>query len=192
VRGQHGADEFPDSLRAVGEWLRDQRPTLEPLELDRVKLRAMSRARGSVSAGPRAFARSRLASLFTIAFLVIGTGGALALCGTKSFGNAGGGGGSASYGQYRTCGPHGYKQCPKPPPPTCNSGWKLNGNTCIKIPPPPHCNTGWELSGNACVKTPPSSPPVIKLPPPLCIKTVIIGKKTVLYGQKGCGVIHLP
>jgi hypothetical protein len=98
-------EAFPDDLLEVAELLRDERPTLDPLALDAVKLRAMSRARRSTPSRRKGFLlRSRLTMLLTVAFLGLGTGGALALVGGGGLGLLGGhGGGSASFSQYRDC-----------------------------------------------------------------------------------------
>jgi hypothetical protein len=90
--------------------LHDRRPTLTPIELDRIKLRAMSATRRSTSPRKGFFMRSRLTTLLTVAFLALGTGGALALQGGGDFGFGGGDGGSASFHQYR-CMPHGSSHC---------------------------------------------------------------------------------
>src|SRR5271155_2194249 len=83
----NGEERFTDDLQQVAEVLRDQRATLDPLAFDAVKLRAMSRARRSTSSGQKGFfMRSRLATVLTIAFLSLGTGGALALSGGHDFG----------------------------------------------------------------------------------------------------------
>lgn len=82
--------------------LRDRRPALDPLALDRVKLRAMSAARRSNSSRDRGFfMRSRLTTLLAAAFLTLGTGGALALAGGGGSGKDSGH--SASFNQYRAC-----------------------------------------------------------------------------------------
>jgi hypothetical protein len=92
---------FTDDLREVADMLQDRRPTLDPLALDRVKLRAMSAASrpASTTRDRRFFMRSRLTTLLAAAFLALGTGGALALAGGG--GSGGKGGGSASFSQYR-------------------------------------------------------------------------------------------
>lgn len=82
--------------------LHDQRPELDPLALDRVKLRAMSAARRSTFSKDKGFfMRSRLTTLLAAAFLTVGTGGALALDGWDGFGHHDGG--SAGFDQYHTC-----------------------------------------------------------------------------------------
>lgn len=98
-------DGFSDDLQEVAGMLRDRRPALDPLALDRVKLRAMSRVRRSTSQRRKGFfMRSRLTTAVTIGFLTLGTGGAMALAGGGHFGGFGGGGdGSASFHQYREC-----------------------------------------------------------------------------------------
>jgi len=81
--------------------LSERRPTLDPLALDRVKLRAMSAARRSTSSRAKgSFMRSRLTTILVAAFLTVGTGGALALAGGGG-GGGGNSGGSASFSQYR-------------------------------------------------------------------------------------------
>jgi hypothetical protein len=100
----HEEERFTDGLQEVADVLRDRRPTLSPLALDAVKLRAMNRARRSTSSRQKGFfMRSRLTTILTIAFLSIGTGGALAVAGGEDFGLGGQGGKSASQDQYREC-----------------------------------------------------------------------------------------
>jgi hypothetical protein len=97
----HGEERFADDLQQVAEVLRDRRATLDPLALDAIKLRAMSRAHRSTSSQQKGFfMRSRLATVLTIAFLGLGTGGALALSGGQDFGLGGHAGHSASASQY--------------------------------------------------------------------------------------------
>jgi hypothetical protein len=96
----HNEERFTDDLQEVADMLQDRRPALDPLGLDRVKLRAMSAASRSTSRQDRGFfMRSRLTALIAAAFLTVGTGGALALAGGG--GSGGKGGGSASFSQYR-------------------------------------------------------------------------------------------
>jgi hypothetical protein len=105
----HNEERFPDDVQDVVGVLRDQRPALTPLELDRVKLRAMSGARRSTSSPDKGFfMRSRLTTLLTVGFLTLGTGGALALSGGGGFGFGGDHGGSAGYHEYRCQPGHGY------------------------------------------------------------------------------------
>jgi hypothetical protein len=99
----HNEERFPDDLQEVAERLRDQRPALTPLELDRVKLRAMSGARRSSPSQRKGFfMRSRFVAFLTAGMLVLGSGTAIA--GFCDFGGGYGGyfnGKSASYHQYR-------------------------------------------------------------------------------------------
>ena len=82
--------------------LREERPMLDPLALDRAKLRAMSGARRSASSRQKGFLmRSRLTTALTIAFLSLSTGGALAWVGGEHFGFGGDDQGSAACTQYR-------------------------------------------------------------------------------------------
>lgn len=102
MSNRHREERFTDDLQEVAELLHDQRPELDPLALDRVKLRAMSAARRTSSMRDRGFfMRSRLTTLLAAAFLTLGTGGALALAGGGGSGHHDGG--SASFSQYRTC-----------------------------------------------------------------------------------------
>jgi hypothetical protein len=101
-----GHEHFPDDLRDVADALRDQRPALDPLALDRIKTRAISGARRATAASSRPkgiLMRSRLATVLTIAFFGLGTGAAVALVGHEDFGLGGSNGGSASFNQYREC-----------------------------------------------------------------------------------------
>ena len=96
-------ERLSEDLQAVADLLRTRRPELEPLELDRVKLRAMSGARRSTSRQKGLHMRSRLIAFLTVGMLALGTGTA-----TAGLLNLGGltsilGGGttqSASYNQY--------------------------------------------------------------------------------------------
>ena len=162
MSSQDGEERFSDSLQEVADLLRDQRPALEPLELDRIKLRAMSRAPRSRAAGRRAFVRSPLTSLLTLVFLIVGTGGALALGGgSVGLGNLGLGsdhGGSAGFGQYRC--PPGQKfyfgKCRPVPPPHCPPGFVFKDGGCVPVPPPPpKCRPPFEFSNGKCVPPPP-------------------------------------
>lgn len=119
----HEDKRFPDDLEDVADALRDARPTLDPLALDRVKLRAMSAAKRPSSAHPKGILRQRLAALLTVGLLVLGTGGTLALAG------GGGAGRSASFDQY------------KPPPCVHGKGAGLP-NECPGEKPEPPCVHG--------------------------------------------------
>jgi hypothetical protein len=94
----HEDERFSDDLQHVADVLRDGRPTLDPLALDRVKLRAMSAAsRPGASQHKGSFVKQRLTTLITVGFLILGTGGTLALAGV----GGGSGAGSASFNQYK-------------------------------------------------------------------------------------------
>src|SRR5271155_1136271 len=158
----HKEERRSDDLQGVADALRDRRPTLEPLELDRIKLRAMSGASRSTSrrsTSPRKglLMRSRMTTLLTVGFLTLGTGGALALCGGGGFGFGGGRGGSTSFHQYRPECPTGYEfsghGCRKIPPPKCGYGYEFVGGQCVP-PPPPTCPTGYVVSGRRCIPIP--------------------------------------
>jgi len=114
----HNEERFTEDLQQVADVLRDQRPTLDPLALDRVKLRAMSGARRSTSSLQKGFfMRSRLTTVLTVAFLSLGTGGALAVVGGSNFGLGGHDGSSASCTQYRPGNGYGDKNhCHTGPP----------------------------------------------------------------------------
>jgi hypothetical protein len=113
----YNEERFLDDLQEVADVLRDERPALTPLELDRVKLRAMSAAHRSTARRHKgALMRSRLTTFATAGFLALSTGGALALSGGG--GRPGHAGGSASRRQYR-------------PPPPCPPGFVERGHHCI-------------------------------------------------------------
>src|SRR6476660_6297937 len=97
----HDEERSRDELRKVADALRDQRPTLDPLTLDAIKLRAMSRARRSTSSRAKGvLMRPRLTTLLTAGFLCLGTGGAPAVAGgVPPFSSSDGG--RASCEQYR-------------------------------------------------------------------------------------------
>jgi hypothetical protein len=98
----HKEERLDDGLQEVADVLHDRRPTLDPLALDAIKLRAMSRARRPTSSPAKGFfMRSRLTTVLTIAFLSLGTGGALAVAGGEDFGLGSHDGSSASCTQYR-------------------------------------------------------------------------------------------
>ena len=99
---------LPDDLERVAARLRANRAQADPLELDRIKRSVMARGAGNPERW--GFIKSRAATLTTVAALVGGTGGAIAIGATGS--SSGPQGGAAS-GQY--CG---HKKCP--PPPRCH------------------------------------------------------------------------
>lgn len=124
---------FSKDLQEVADVLRERRSALKPLELDRIKLRAMSSARRSTTSSTKGFSmrsrlkgysmRSRLIAFLTAGMLVVGSGSAMA-----DFFNWGGGfggyfdfGGSASYHQYR---------------PPCKDGYGFGDDHHCHIGPP--------------------------------------------------------
>ncbi len=106
--------DVPDDLQEIADALRKDRPALEPLELDAVKLRAMSAAHRSTGRVKRSLVKSHLTALLTVGFLAVGSGGALAVCGSGPITKQPPGGGSASCAVYKCC-----KTPPPPPPPKC-------------------------------------------------------------------------
>ena len=106
--------------------LRTQRPQLQPLESDRIKLRAMSGARRSTPPQRKGFfMRTRLVTLLTVAAFALSGGTAAAGLGLFNFGGGFSGffdsGTSASYHQYR---------------PPCQTGWNMGFNgQCVHAPP---------------------------------------------------------
>jgi hypothetical protein len=89
----------PDDLQDVARRLREERPEATPLELDRIKTRAMANAASSRRKGFNVRSRT-LAVGLALALMVGGTGGVIA------GGGNGGGNGNSSNGQYKPgCGP---------------------------------------------------------------------------------------
>ena len=90
---------LPPELQDLAERLRKERAEASPLELDRIKQRAMA---GAATSRPKGFAlKSRgIAAFLTLALMAAGTGGVIA-------GNGNGGGnGNAANSQYKPgCGP---------------------------------------------------------------------------------------
>jgi len=104
-RDEKNALHYAEDLQQVADVLRDRRAVLDPLALDAIKLRAASRARPSVSSRQKGFfMRSPLTTALAIAFLSLGTGGALATVGGVDFGLGGNHASSASVNQYRPVG----------------------------------------------------------------------------------------
>jgi hypothetical protein len=155
-------ERFSDDLQEVADVLHDQRPTLDPLALDRVKLRAMRAARRSTSSQAQgSFLRSRLTTLITIGFLSAGTGGALALSGDADFGLGGHGGSSASFAQYRSPEP---PAPPAPAPPT----------PAPPVPAPP-------------APAPPTPTPPASTPPPSA--TLSTHAAATIHCQLACHIV---
>lgn len=181
----HEDEHLPDDLRHVADVLRDGRPKLEPLALDRVKLRAMKATRRSSSRPKGSFMKQRLTTLFAAGFLVLGMGGTLALAGG---GDGKDGGGSASYHQYRPECPAGYvlsgRHCIPIPPPKCPRGYEVSGGKCVPTPPPT-CPPGYELKGRNCDPIPvPHCPPGFVLEEGTCH---FVGHEKGGAGDKGGG-----
>jgi hypothetical protein len=97
---QPNEERLPAELEEFGQRLRDERPQPSPLELDRIKTRAMTQA--SRAASPRMKGRpmkSRLASILVVAGLLVGgTSGVLAA--TGGIPGSGGNSNSAANSQY--------------------------------------------------------------------------------------------
>jgi hypothetical protein len=105
----HHREDLPPDLQDVADRLRSNRVEANGLELDQIKLRAMSRARSRTGGN---VLRSRLiAVLLTGGLLVGGTGGVIAASG------GGGGGNGAANSQY--C-PPSSPQAGKAKPPTAS------------------------------------------------------------------------
>ncbi len=92
MRRKH--DAHKDELEGVAQRLRNERPELSPLELDRIKTTAMSRAKAKSSRG-RAGARRLATAGLTVGLLAAGTGGVIA---GENHGNHGGNAANTQYG----------------------------------------------------------------------------------------------
>jgi hypothetical protein len=98
----HDEERFPYALQGIADALRHERPALTPIALDRLKLKAMNRARQSAPRrDERHFIRSRLTTLLTVGFLILGTCGALAALGGDDLSLGGEHAGSAAFEQFR-------------------------------------------------------------------------------------------
>src|SRR4051812_48087958 len=117
---QSNDSRLPPDLDEFGESLRDKRPQASPLELDRIKTRAMMQGPRSASLRTKGtLVKSRLVGVLVASLVVIGgTGGVLAATGGVP--GSGGSSGSAPNNQY----------CP---PSSNNPGAvKHIGNSCGK------------------------------------------------------------
>jgi hypothetical protein len=97
-------ERFSEDLSEVADALRSDRQVLQPLELDRIKLRAMSGARRSTQQKGVSVMRSRMVGILTAGMLVLGTGTAAATVfnfGGGFLGVFGSQSESAAYSQYR-------------------------------------------------------------------------------------------
>jgi hypothetical protein len=92
-------DAHKDELEGVAQRLRDERPQASPLDLDRIKTTAMSRAKAGSRRG-RAGARRLAVASLTVGLLAAGTGGVLAGQNGGKGGKGGKGGGNAANAQY--------------------------------------------------------------------------------------------
>ena len=126
----------PEELNELVDLLREQRPELEAHELDRIKLRAMTRARrGTPRKGAGLVVRTRMTALLTTAFVALGTGGAFAWGGgLKVLDVSSSKSKSASFEQYH---------------PPCPPGTVRKGKKCV----PKH--KGKELGGYGQKPPPP-------------------------------------
>jgi hypothetical protein len=84
-------DEHEHELEGIAKRLRAERPEASPLELDQIKLSAMSRAKATAG---RANPRRLVVAALTVGLMAAGTGGVLAAGGT------GGAAGNAAQAQY--------------------------------------------------------------------------------------------
>jgi hypothetical protein len=78
---QRKNDAHQDELEGVAQHLRNERPEVSPLELDRIKTTAMSRAQSGPARG-RADARRLAVASLTVGLIAAGTGGVIASVGS--------------------------------------------------------------------------------------------------------------
>lgn len=97
---QSNEKSLPAELEQFGQRLRDERPQASPLELDRIKTRAMTQATRAASVRMKGtFMKSRLAGILVVLGLLVGgTSGVLAASGGVP--GSGGSSGSAPNNQY--------------------------------------------------------------------------------------------
>jgi hypothetical protein len=86
-------DARKDEMEGVAKRLRSERPEASPLELDRIKMAAMSRAKAATGAGRAGVRRLAVAGM-TVGLMAAGTGGVIA------GGEVGHGNGNAATAQY--------------------------------------------------------------------------------------------
>jgi hypothetical protein len=123
MKRMHG-ERLPDDLHEVAERLRAHKPEVSPLELDRIKLRAMAKASsaGASRQGRPSLMRSKLVTMAVTLGLVVSGGTAGVIAGGKHEGNGNGNNGNngnADKGEYCD-GKNGKKgshvsNCPRPP-----------------------------------------------------------------------------
>src|SRR4051794_11583156 len=125
-------DHNPDPLDEMARRLVDQRPEATGLELDRIKTRAMARAKVSNHGGKAVRSRG-IIGLLTVGLMAGGTGGVI---------------GKGGFGGNR--GPHPPKGQYRPPSTggqNCPDGSVLNSNGQCECPP----GTTFQRRGNRCV-----------------------------------------
>ncbi len=94
VMSDRGERPLSDDLLPVAEWLREERPSLDPLSLDRAKTRARARAatteRRAVNHGKGAVMKSRIAitMILALGILMSISGAGLAVSGLGTSGDA--------------------------------------------------------------------------------------------------------
>jgi hypothetical protein len=97
---QSHEEKLPAELEEFGQRLRDERPQPSPLELDRIKTRAMAQASRAASSRMKGTPmKSRLVSILVVAGLVVGGTGSV-LAATGGIPGSAGTSGSASKTQY--------------------------------------------------------------------------------------------
>src|SRR5579871_1957698 len=89
-------EHLPQDLEAIAARLRSSRAQADPLQLDQIKTRVMDRT--ARHKGRFTFMKSRIASVFTVAALIGGTGGAIAVASHSPSGGPNGEG--AASGEY--------------------------------------------------------------------------------------------
>jgi hypothetical protein len=116
--------ELPEDLQPVAEWLRAQRPEVSALDLDRIKQRALARARrGERTGAGMARPRRSVATVLSALVLTASLGGAFAIAGTSTPSSPTSSGSvdtSAAKKQYKPgkgCGKPGQHRPPPPGPP---------------------------------------------------------------------------
>jgi hypothetical protein len=113
--------ELPEDLQPVADWLRAQRPEVSALDLDRIKQRALARARrGERTGAGMARPRRSLATALSALVLTASLGAALAIAGTSppsSPTSSGSSVTSASKTQYKPGKGCGNPDQHRPPPP---------------------------------------------------------------------------
>jgi hypothetical protein len=142
----HQEPHLPDDLGDIADMLRAERPELDALTLDRIKLQAMSGARRTSRRRLGYSVRPRLAALLTAGFVAVGSGGAFAFAGDGfKFTDLGKGKGSAGFSQYKPPCPPGEHPKFKHKKFVCvpNKGKGLGGYGTAP-PPPKHGVEGYK------------------------------------------------